>query len=546
MGVPLLVVALLVGAWAVDTGDAAPGSLRNVELAGQDVGDRTEGEVRRAVARRADAFGRTDVEIRTGSSTLDATAAELGLAVAQERTVEAVLEEGRDGPTALRPLAWVRSFVVPYEVGLRYTLRRDQLAVALAEKEGDGARRPVEPTLVASAEAVRVQGGEVGLALDPEAVADRLLDAAEAGEDPITIDVTPDERPPQVSDADARALAEDTQTATAEPLTVTVAGKSVTFEVSEVRSWIGSRVTGGGIELTFDTERIDVALRDLVGSLGEVTPTSAGFTVVGDDVLLTPATVGISCCATDAADEIAEAVTAGTTAVEVEPAVAEPEITTEEAVGLRVREPVGTLTVWQARPQAKSFTTYFPCCEARATNIRRIADLVRGTLVMPGDTFSINERVGERTPEKGFVVAGAIFRGEHVEEVGGGVSQFATTLFNAAFFAGLPFEEYQAHSEHFSRYPRGREATLGFPAPDLQFTNDTPYGILVWTSHTDTSVTVTLFSTQHAVGQQTGQIEVRSGFCTTVATQRTITYPDGSTAVDDFRARYRDPGKTEC
>lgn len=546
LGVPLLVIALLLGAWAVDTGGAAAGSLRNVELAGQDVGGRTNAAVREAVARRADTFGRTDVEIRAGSSTIETTAAELGLAVAQEPTVDAVLDEGRDGPTGLRPLAWARSFVAPYEVALQYTLRRDQLALVLAEKEGAGLRQPVEPTIVASADAVGVQSGVVGRALDPEEVAARLLDAATAGEDPITINVAPDERVPQVSDADARALADRAQALTAEPITATVAGMSATFEVPEMRSWIGSRVGRDGIELTLDTERIEDVLRDLIGSLGDAEPRSASFNVVGGAVRLTPGVTRIRCCAPKAADQIAAALKAGTGTIKVQPIKDEPDLTTEEAYALGITEPVGTVTNWQGQPQVKSFTTYFDCCQPRAVNIRRIADLVRGTLVLPGDTFSINERVGPRTPEKGFVVAGAIDAGDHVEEVGGGVSQFATTAFNAAFFAGLPFEEYQAHSEHFDRYPRGREATMGFPSPDLKFTNDTPYGILVWTSHTDTSVTVTLYSTPHAFGQQTGQTEVRSGPCTTVTTQRTITYPDGRTAVDEVRARYRDPGVTSC
>ncbi len=196
--------------------------------------------------------------------------------------------------------------------------------------------------------------------------------------------------------------------------------------------------------------------------------------------------------------------------------------------------------------QVKSFTTYHPCCAARVTNIQRIADLVRGTLVKPGEQFSINDTVGKRTTEKGFVEAGAIANGEHVDEVGGGVSQFATTMFNAAFFAGLPIDEYQAHSEHFDRYPFGREATMGFPNPDMAWTNNTPYGILVWTSHTDTSVTVTLYSTQYAYGEQTGQTTGTSGTCTTVQTTRTIHYEDGRTGTDTFRARYRVPGKTTC
>ena len=119
------------------------------------------------------------------------------------------------------------------------------------------------------------------------------------------------------------------------------------------------------------------------------------------------------------------------------------------------------------------------------------------------------------------------------------MSQFATTLFNAAFFAGLPFGEYQAHSEYFSRYPYGREATMGYEHPDLQFKNDTPYGIMIWTSYTDTSLTITLYSTQYAYGEQVAQSEGRSGRCTTVTTTRRITYPDGRTADDTVGARYR-------
>jgi vancomycin resistance protein YoaR len=187
------------------------------------------------------------------------------------------------------------------------------------------------------------------------------------------------------------------------------------------------------------------------------------------------------------------------------------------------------------------FTTFHAAGESRVTNIHRIADIVRGTIVPPGATFSVNDRVGRRTTANGFVEAGAIRDGEHVSEVGGGVSQFATTLFNAAYFAGLDIEEYQAHSEYFSRYPRGREATMGFPAPDLAFRNDTPYGIMIWTSYTGSSLTVTLYSTPYATAEQTGISESRSGNCTVVTTTRTIHFPDKPDETDTFRATYR-PG----
>ncbi len=160
---------------------------------------------------------------------------------------------------------------------------------------------------------------------------------------------------------------------------------------------------------------------------------------------------------------------------------------------------------------------------------------MRGVVIPPGGSFSVNDHVGERTAAKGFVAAGAIRDGKHVDEIGGGISQFATTIFNAAYFAGLQIDASQAHSEYFSRYPRGREATMGFPAPDLAFTNNTPYGILIWTSYTDTSLTVTLYSTPHARAEQTGSAERRSGRCQVVTTTRTVTFPDGRTEADTLQ-----------
>ena len=88
------------------------------------------------------------------------------------------------------------------------------------------------------------------------------------------------------------------------------------------------------------------------------------------------------------------------------------------------------------------FTTFHPCCESRVTNIHLMAATIDGMVVSPGESFSINATVGERTSGKGYVPAPAIIGGEvyccdHPANIGGGVSQVATTLFNAVFFAGL-------------------------------------------------------------------------------------------------------------
>ena len=143
--------------------------------------------------------------------------------------------------------------------------------------------------------------------------------------------------------------------------------------------------------------------------------------------------------------------------------------------------------------KVSEFTTFHPCCQPRVTNIQRMADLVDGVIVLPGEEFSLNEHVGLRTEENGFVEAPMILRGEFVPSVGGGVSQFATTLFNAIFYGGYEDVYHQPHSYYFSRYPEAREATVSFPNPELIFRNDTAAAVLIRTEYTDESITVKFF-----------------------------------------------------
>ena len=98
---------------------------------------------------------------------------------------------------------------------------------------------------------------------------------------------------------------------------------------------------------------------------------------------------------------------------------------------------------------------------------------MNGLIVKPGETVSVNAVIGPRTSKNGFVPAPTIEEGEMVETVGGGISQFATTLYNALFYGGYDIIERQPHTYWFPRYPMGHEATLSYPKPDLIFRNDT-------------------------------------------------------------------------
>ncbi|MQA10423.1 MAG: vanomycin resistance protein VanB [Pseudonocardiaceae bacterium] len=135
-------------------------------------------------------------------------------------------------------------------------------------------------------------------------------------------------------------------------------------------------------------------------------------------------------------------------------------------------------------------------------NIQRVAEEVNGAIVGPGKTFSLNGFTGPRGLEQGYVAAGVIENGEASRAVGGGISQFATTMYNAAYFAAMKDVEHKEHSYYISRYPMAREATVfqnpdGSSVIDLKFKNEERTGVAIQTIWTPSSITVRLWGTKH-------------------------------------------------
>lgn len=143
--------------------------------------------------------------------------------------------------------------------------------------------------------------------------------------------------------------------------------------------------------------------------------------------------------------------------------------------------------------------------EASGVNIARVAQMVNGAIVAPGDTFSLNGFTGPRGAAQGFVESGIILNGRADKAVGGGISQFATTLYNAAYFAGMEDVAHTPHSYYISRYPAGREATVFEGQIDLIFKNTSPHPVRIVTSAGGGNVTVKL------MGVKTVQVESISG-----------------------------------
>ncbi|MFJ4232440.1 VanW family protein [Cellulosimicrobium cellulans] len=152
---------------------------------------------------------------------------------------------------------------------------------------------------------------------------------------------------------------------------------------------------------------------------------------------------------------------------------------TVELVESDPEQSVAALEALGIKEKVSEFSTPVPNVPVRTANLRRGAEKVTGTLVKPGETFSLVDTLSPITLEGGYFAAGIVESGRHTEGVGGGLSQMATTTYNAGFFAGLEDVEHRPHSYWFERYPAGREATIFVGSIDMKFKNDTPYGVLM-------------------------------------------------------------------
>lgn len=530
------------------------------------VGGLTQRELASEVADYATRRSQMRVRVRHGDAEATGTAAEAGYELQRLETVEAVLRRGRQTNPLTALADHVRAtFGATLAVEPVARVDADALETWVQDAAPQLAQEPVEATLEfngASVERIQAQpGAEVDTDQLETDLRRALLDhgRGRSGRSPQEVVLTADveEIDPDTTDADLEAVAATAEQAVSGPVTLTRGDASVTLEPADIGALLdvqrsGEDANGARLELVIEPDVLVEQLPE--GTIAELErePADAEITVQGGSVSISESVEGFRFVPETAAQQILDlATSAGTRTAELEGEILEPNLTTDEARDLGITE------------QVSSFTTTFTPGQPRVTNIRRIAELVDGAMIRPGETFSLNGHVGPRTEEKGFVPGGAIFQGEFVEDVGGGVSQFATTLYNAAYFGGYAIPDYKAHSYYISRYPVGREATVDYPSVDLKIRNNSPHGALLKTSSTDSSVTVSVWGTEWvevdtvagerenirepetevrenpelAPGERRVVSSGREGFDITVT--RVLRFPDGRVEREHERTRYQ-------
>ncbi|MFO6451425.1 MULTISPECIES: VanW family protein [unclassified Aeromicrobium] len=265
-----------------------------------------------------------------------------------------------------------------------------------------------------------------------------------------------------------QAIRDIARPAVAAPVTLQVGDATIDLPVTAYAPALSVVVKDGAMTPVIDAKDLAKPLTSSTTGIGR-SAVDASFRFEGGKAVVVPSKAGVGLDPKTMATQLVPVLTktGDARSITVEASAVQPEFTTKDAEALGIKERIS------------SFTTEYPHADYRNTNQAEAARRIDGVILEPGETFSFNDIVGERTAANGFVSGFVINGGVFREELGGGVSQVATTAYNAAFFGGLDDVEHHPHAFYIDRYPVGREATIYYGSLDLRFRNPYKTGVVI-------------------------------------------------------------------
>ena len=488
-------VGLLVLVW----GGAAVATTQHIfagsTVSGVDVGDMSPDEARQVVADQIGAELAQPAVLSVDEFTDTLVPADSGVAVDAAASIDRLT-----GPT-INPVTLIKR-LSGTDVHAVTTVDSGELTNALNARLGTLATGTADAVVTLDGTTPVVTPGADGTGMDVDASVKALSAGWPLGQE--TIDLVGGTARPAITDDDAKAFVDSVLTPLlSDSLTVTAAGTSVektaasrqvVLSPDQIAALTVISTEGGELSAVLDSQRLHDTIIDAMGAI-ETAPTNAGWTIDGSAegaagakpqyVAPSPGE-GIDMDALT--QQLVDAGTTGTTSdgrtVALTMITTQPEITTPEKD-------------WGITEVTGEFSTPFSSEPGRDQNLIRGAEQMNGQIVMPGDTFSVEQALGPVDYEHGFTDAGVISNGQHVDALGGGLSQIGTTMFNVGFEAGMDDIEHHPHSYYFDRYPAGREATLWTGQKDVKFANSTPYAALIQAWVADGEVHTRIWSTHY-------------------------------------------------
>lgn len=500
-------VVLGAAAFALDRLAHSDEIVRGVSANGVDLGGLNDSDALTAILGIQEELNAETLTIVVADQTFQLTGAEVGYTLDTQSAIEEAKLLGRQGSIVSQFSFWATHLFSAEQISLTGEISMDGLEdrVGFFEQESQF-EPPFEGDIVVNGTTPEAIYPTPGRGINARAAGNSIELALNSAERPESLTLQVVEVLPTLSVTDVDNAMVQARLLLGGPIDLTRTDPDFSATLTEMqlaRAFITSVETSpvANLEVSFDPAVIEAILAPQRSGL-EAPPKDAEIDIDDDDnIVITPGRPGALIDATLAAEAAETAARTGTRTAELPfEAGAMPEVTTEDIEALGIIE------------KLSEFTTFHPCCAPRVENIHLFADIVDGALVMPGETLSLNDFVGERTSERGFLPAPTIIGGKLVDTVGGGVSQFATTFYNAIFDAGLEDVTHKAHSYYFTRYPEGIEATINFPEPDLVFRNDTDAAVLIKTEYTDESITVKFFGDNGGREVTTRSVSDRFGF----------------------------------
>ena len=451
---------------------------RGVTVGGVDIGGMTEPQAEQRLRLDLGEKMRKPVNVNAGNMSTKLDPPQSGLQVDWAATVN------QAGQQPLNPITRIRSFFETREVGIMSAVADQPFNRTMDRMSRELTRQPKNAELAINDQGkADIKDDVPGQTIDPQALREVILENW-LNKDR-TVNAEADVTEAKINKDSAEKLARDVvNPATSTPISfkgrdnvvaqikATDMGKILTFVPNAEKPEDATE-----LRANWNNDAAQEILQvQLAGTEREYR--NANFTTEGGSLSVIPHQDGISIKWDETLGKIEDkALNTGTREWNVVYEDKKAEYTTEEAQKASFDDTVGEFTTGGFSGPS-------------GINIRRTAEMVNGAYVLPGETFSLNGYTGPRGTAQGFVESGIIIDGRASEAVGGGISQFATTLYNAAYFAGMEDVAHTPHSYYISRYPAGREATVYEGAIDLQFKNtfDTP--VRIEASANSSSVTV--------------------------------------------------------
>jgi vancomycin resistance protein YoaR len=449
-------------------------------IAGVDVGGLPPQDALALLERRAERLAAVPVTFVSGTRRWRIRPEQLGVSVDWAAAVHAAERQGGGfGPVRGYRRLELRFFeanldppIRVYDAALTYEIRKMAVAVDSPHREARLVRRGLTISTVAA---------QTGRVLDRVAAADVIVRAL-AGFDRAPVGLPVGIDPPTVTAADLLPARRAARVAISAP---------VTLKLGETRwrlpRWRIALMLDlperAGQQLAFHGKEANRYFSRLAQTVDR-SPRNADWAVYADGIELLPSRPGHTLDVPRTARAILAATSRRTSrTAPLVVSTRQPKLTTAEARAMQITGRVG------------SYETFYGGDANRIHNVQLVSHLVDRTLIAPGAIFSFNSTTGERTAAKGFREAPVIINGELQTGLGGGVCQVSTTVFNAAYEAGLPITARTNHALYISHYPQGRDATVNYPDLDLKFVNDTGHWLLLRTFVGPSSLVAALFGT---------------------------------------------------